>query len=186
MKEKEHNSFRLINAIVTLLGIAVSVVCLVWRLNESIPVTSFILVAVYYCFVFYYGVFGYKKPHGNMVRYLLLILALYIAASIIMMVERWDISWFIFAASNFAAVLIGYMAGRLKRMKSNVILAVIITLLLLVKSFAPVHVNGLNFYQLFILDRTMPLFMWVTVMFIYFYRYEEHKHAGITADNDED
>lgn len=184
MQTNKNTIHRIIVAITALIGLAVSIVCFIWRLNNLVSIRSFILVAIYYGFVFYYGISGYKKPHGNMVRYLLLILAFYIASSIIIMVERWDVSWVIFAASNFAAVFIGYMAGRLNKFKKNIVLAVIISVLLLIKSFWPVE--ELNFYSLFVLDRTMPVFMWLTVMLIYFFRYNEHKLAGMSADSEEE
>lgn len=183
MQDKKNTLYRLLISAVALIGLAVSVVSFIWRLNNHISIRSFILVAVYYGFVFYYGIAGYKKPHGNMVRYLLLILALYIAASIIIMVSRFeDVSLIIFASSNFAAVLIGYMAGRLSKVKKNIVVAIIISVLLLLKSFWPVAGGELNMYSIFVLDRTMPIFMWITVAFIYFFRFSEHKQAGIAED----
>ena len=149
-------------------------------------IRPFILVAVYYSFVFYYAIAGYKKPHGNMVRYLLLILALYLVTSVIVLDERWEISWVILAASNFAAVFIAYMACRLNKVKKNIFLAVLITALMLVKSFWPMAGANLDVYALFVLDRTIPLFMWATVALIYFFRFKEHKLAGITADAEEE
>lgn len=185
MDNKKNNLERLIITVVALIGAAISVVCFIWRLNNLVSIRSFSLIAIYYGFVFYYGIYGYKKPHGNMVRYLLLILAVYIAYSITIMVGRWDISWIIFTASNLAAVFIAYVAGRLNKYKKNAVWAVIITALLLVKSFWPIETTGLNFYVIFVLDRTLPLFMWATVMFIYFFRYKEHKLAGVSYDEQE-
>ncbi len=186
MQNDKSTLHRLIVALVALIGLAVSIVCFIWRLNNSAPLSSFVLVAVYYGFIFYYGIHGYKTPHGNMVRYILLTFALYIAFSIVILVERWDsYPWIIFAASNIAAVLIGYMAGRLNKFKKNIIVAVIISALLLVKSFWPLNGADLNSYSLFVLDRTMPLFMWITVMLIYFFRFKDHKQAGIEADTEE-
>ena len=185
MQEKNNTLQRLIVALVALAGLAVSIASFIWRLNNYVSIKSFILVAIYYGFIFYYGIYGYKKPHGNMVRYLLLILAFYIAASVIVLVERWDVHWIIFAASNFAAVLIGYMAGRLNKVKKNIVVAIIVSVLLLVKSFWPIQGVDLNVYSLFVLDRTMPIFMWITVGLIYFFRYSEHKQAGIEADTEE-
>ncbi|MBQ9517329.1 MAG: hypothetical protein IJR60_04565 [Eubacterium sp.] len=176
----------LLVALVAIAGLVVSIISFVQRITHSVPFTTFILVVLYYIFVFLYGVNGYKKPHGNMVRYLMLILAFYIASSVIVLFERWDnIPSIIFAASNFAAVLIAYMAGRLNKFKKNIVVAVIVTILLLIKSFWPMGDVHLNFYPLFVLDRTMPLFMWATVMLIYFIRYKEHKEAGISADSED-
>ena len=185
MQDNKSTLHRLIIAVVALIGLAVSIVCLVWRLNKNLSVHSFVLVGIYYAFVFYYGTVGYKKPHGKLVRYLMMILAVYVAYSTTIMVERWDIGGIILTSGTIAAVFIGYIAGRLNKFKKNIFWAVVVTGLLLVKSFWPINVN-LNVYTLFVLDRTMPLFMWATVMFIYFFRYREHKTAGITADSEEE
>lgn len=184
MDNKKSVLYRVIIGIFALIGLAVSIVCFIWRLDNAVPIRSFILVAVYYGFVFYYGILGYKKLHGNMIRYLLLILAVYVALSIVVLVYRWEITWIILAASNLAAVFIAYMAGRLNKVKKNIVVTVIVSLLLLVKSFWPLSVPGLTSDALFILDRTMPLFMWITVVLIYFFRYKEHKRAGIEADTE--
>ena len=130
MPKKENTLQRLLVAIVALIGLAVSIVSFTWRLNNFVSIRSFVLVAVYYGFVFFYGVYGYKKPHGNMVRYLLLLLAFYIAVSVLILTERWEIPWVILACSNFAAVLIGYIAGRLNKIKKNIVIAIIVTVLL--------------------------------------------------------
>ena len=180
-ENKKTNIQRLIIAVVGLVGFAVVITSFIWRLNSSLPIYSFGVAAVYYGFIFYYGIYGYKKPHGNLVRYLLLILAVYMAYSITIMVERWNITGIVFSASNIAAVFIGYMAGRLNKYKKNILLIILVSILLLIKCFWPLD-TSLNMYSLFILDRTMPLFMWATVLFIYFFRYNEHKLAGINAD----
>ena len=186
MAENKNTVHRIIVALVALVGLAVSIVSFIWRLNNFVSIRSFILVAVYYGFVFYYGVYGYKKPHGNMVRYLFLILAFYISISIIIMVERWDISWVILLTSNFSSILIAYMAGRLNKFKKNIFLSILIFLLLIMKSFWPVEGAHFNAYPLFVLDRTMPIFMFITVLLIYFFRYKEHKIAGIEEDAEEE
>ncbi len=183
--QKQKNPLQtIIVALVALAGLAASVFCLVWRLQNAIPAYSYVLIGIYYACIFYYAIVGYKTPHGNMIRYLLLILAFYITASIIVTIERWGASWIIVAASNFAAVLIGYMAGRLQKVKKNVIVVVLATVLLAVKSFWPVAGENNNF--VFVLDRTLPLLMWATVVLIYFFRFRAHKNAGIEADTEEE
>ncbi len=73
---------------------------------------------------------------------------------------------------------------RLLKVKKNVIVVVLATALLAVKSFWPVAGENNNF--VFVLDRTLPLLMWVTVVLIYFFRFRAHKQAGIAADAEED
>lgn len=183
--QKQKNTLQtIIVALITLAGLAASVFCLVWRLQNAIPAFSYVLIGIYYACIFFYAIVGYKRPHGNTIRYLLLILAFYVAASTIVTNERWGISWIIMAAGNFAAVLIGYMAGRLQKVKKNIIVVVLTTALLAVKSFWPVA--GQNNDFVFVLDRTLPLLMWATVVLIYFFRYSAHKNAGAEADAEEE
>ncbi len=73
---------------------------------------------------------------------------------------------------------------RLQKVKKNVIVVVLATVLLAVKSFWPVAGENNNF--VFVLDRTLPLLMWATVVLIYFFRFRAHKNAGIEADTEEE
>lgn len=45
---------------------------------------------------------------------------------------------------------------------------------------------GQNDNYVFVLDRTLPLLMWITVVLIYFFRFSAHKQAGLEADVEED
>ena len=68
--------------------------------------------------------------------------------------------------------------------QKNIIVVVLATALLAVKSFWPVAEQNNNF--VFVLDRTLPLLMWATVVLIYFFRFSAHKEAGLQADAEED
>ncbi len=178
---------RAIVVLLSLAGIAVCIVSIFWRIDNYISIRSFIVVGIYYCLVFYYGVYGYKIPHGNLVRYLMLILAAYNIFNVTVSIYRWyKLPWVVLVAGNLAAMFIAYMAGRLNKFKKNIIVAVIVTALLLTECFWPVKIPGVEADALFFLDRSLPLFMWLTTMSIYFFRYKEHTKAGLTDKAEQD
>lgn len=65
MQTKNHLIQKLLVPCVALIGFAVSIVCFVARLQNAVSIRSFILVAFYYGFLLYNGVYGYQKPHGT-------------------------------------------------------------------------------------------------------------------------
>ncbi len=77
------------------------------------------------------------------------------------------------------------MAGRLNKFKKNIIVAVIVAVLLLAECFWPVKIPGVEADALFFLDRSLPVFMWLTTMSIYFFRYKEHTEAGLADKTEE-
>ena len=171
----------IIVVLLSLAGIATCIISIFWRMDNYISVRSFIVVGVYYCLVFFYGIYGYRIPHGNLVRYLMLILAAYSVFNVTVSIYRWyKLPWIVLVAGNLAAVFIAYMAGRLHKVKKNIIVAVIVTALLLVNSFWPVKIPGVDVNAFFFLDRSLPIFMWLTTMSIYFFRYKEHTEAGLS------
>ena len=173
---------RAIVILISLAGIAVCITSIFWRMDNFISPRSFIVVGIYYCLVFYYGVYGYKIPHGNLVRYLMLILAAYNVFNVTVSIYRWyKLPWVVLVAGNLAAMFIAYMAGRLNKFKKNIIVAVFVTVLLLVECFWYVKIPGVEISVLYYLDRCLPIFMWLTIMSIYFFRYHEHTEAGLSA-----
>ncbi|MBQ7687584.1 MAG: hypothetical protein IJT27_00055 [Clostridia bacterium] len=180
MKKSKSVLQRLIVILTSLAGIAVGVVSIFWRLDNFISIRSFIVVGAYYCLVFFYGIYGYRIPHGNLIRYLMLILAAYNVFNVTVSIYRWyKLPWIVLVTGNLAAVLIAYMAGRLNKFKKNILVAALVTALLLVNSFWPDKIPGVEASVLYYLDRTLPVFMWFTIMSIYFFRYQAHTEAGL-------
>lgn len=166
--------------VISLAGIAVSILSIIWRLDNFISIYPFIVVGIYYCLVFFYGVYGYKIPHGNLIRYLMLVLAVYIISTMAVSIYRWyNLPWVVLVSGNLAAMLIAYMAGRLNKVKQNIIVANIVTAFLLVNSLWQFKIPGVEISVPFYLDRCIPVFMWLTIVFIYFFRYKEHIKAGL-------
>ena len=187
VKEHEHKRMPAVICAVTLVGFLVSVAVLVWRGMHHVSDWLFLLVVVYYGFVLYYGVKGYQKPHGDMLRYLIIILAVFVAASVLMQVDRYSAAWPILLSNDLAILGMGFLAGRLHKVERNKYLTVFVSCMLLIRCFWFLEHPGMSGADaaLFVLDRCQPLFMWLTALLLYFYRYAEHKEAGLAVDVDD-
>ena len=186
MNEEGKKNSHLLVVGISLIGYIVSIISFIWRINSRIPALIFIWITVYYCFVLFYGTKGYQKPHGNMVRFLMLVFAVYIAASLITEVNGWAAPWPITLSGSLAAMMVAYMAGRLNKFQKNKYVAGLSLLLLLVRCCWLLERPDLSGWDtvLFILDRCQALFMWLTIVLIYFSRYHDHREAGITVDEE--
>ena len=130
--------------------------------------------------LFYYAAAGYKKPHGNMMKYLFLVYAICCLGSILTVTAERSV---LYTAFNYirgaVVVMTAFVAGRLDHFKQNVVLMSIIGVLMLATSIIQVlpyvvtHLIGLFSCFTFFL-------LWVDLMFAYIMRYKEHKEAGLT------
>ena len=178
-QQKERSSLGV--TIVVLAGLVIAAVSLIWRIKNQQSPLLFASVGVFYIFLLYYCFKGYQKPHGNMIQILMLILAVYVASTTVVTGNRWAFtSWVTLLASNLAAVFMGFMAGRLNKIEESRYTAALVSILLFVRCLW--FLENLNMtgapVVLFVLDRCLALLMWIALVLIYFFRYEEHKKAG--------
>jgi hypothetical protein len=183
MKQAKEPGIRVVS-IVVLIGLAVAVAALIWRIASKQNILLFACVAVFYGFLLYYCLKGYRKPHGNMIQILMLILAVYVASTTVAADSRWGVySRITLLASNLAAVFMGYMAGRLNKIEENKYTAALVTILLCIRCVWFLENLDMAGGQivLFVLDRCLALLMWAALVIIYFFRFKEHKKAGEEA-----
>ena len=127
----------------------------------------------------YYAVAGYKKPHGNLLKYLFLLFTICCLGGILAVDAERTIYGTVFNyIRGVVVVMTAYIAGRLDRYKQNVILMSIIGLLMLASSIVQlipdpgtVLLGWFSCFTFFIL--------WVDLMLAYILRYKEHKEAGL-------
>ena len=180
MKQQKERSTRIVSIIV-IIGLVVAAAALIWRIRSRQSPLLFACVGLFYGFLLYYCLKGYRKPHGNMVQILMLILAVYVASTTVVTGNRWAFtSWITLLASNLAAVFMGFMAGRLNKIEENRYTAALVSILLFVRCLW--FLENLNMagagIVLFVLDRCLALLMWIALVLIYFFRYKEHREAG--------
>lgn len=148
-------------------------------LSQNLSRLNFMLLSlIQFALAAYYACYGYKKPHGNLMRYLLL---LYAATTGIMLIMRAETQGTLYNVTYIAVIILStYMAGRLNKYKQNLI----ISLILLVINFVNVYPflndlisnGGLSFVSLF--GAIGPIVVWLAIAGAYLTRYKLHKQAG--------
>ena len=126
-----------------------------------------------------YTVYGYKKPHGNHMRYLLLI---YVVYESIILIRSADWQPVYMLVANLAIIVLAtYMAGRLDRYKQNVTISAIILFLHLVYIYPFINNaianNALTAIKF--VSYIGPVTIWLAIAAGYIIRYKPHKEAGL-------
>ncbi len=125
-----------------------------------------------------YVIFDYKRPHGNLMRYLLLFYACAVAVMHVLNKEQGD-----FYSLTYLAITIlsTYMAGRLDRYKQNFVISVVVLILEIVNVYpyisSVVSSNALSFISFFACIGAVST--WLAISGAYLVRYKPHKEAGL-------
>lgn len=144
------------------------------KLSFEIWLTIILFVAVAY-----YALSGYKKPHGNLMRYLLLCHTIIIAIVLIPNVSNLDS--FIVADFLASIILSTYMAGRLNHYKQNIIISVLILLCICISNFyliSTFHSQGVSTTFTMFMTMTSGIYVWLAIAGAYITRFKLHKEAG--------
>ena len=191
---KKMNTFVLITAVLLLAGIVVTII-----FANRAPIVKTVTLVIGYLLVLYYALWGYKTPHGNMLRNLILTYAVLLAfgserrlfASV--RSERpvnvnagetarrtaRGLSAYKGLITSIAFILMGFIAGRLNKYKQNKILVPIVLVLLFVRSFVTNNIR----IQAVMTDLSYFI-LWVGIACAYFARYDAHKEAGLLDKED--
>jgi len=144
-----------------------------------------IATTVIYLGLFFYAIFGYKQPHGNFLKYIILLYGL--AYGVIVGTKLTGI----LAIVGIVAIgMVCYIAGRLNKIKKNAVLIIIVMALVLFVGIYQICVFqkigvlagiGNVMYILFMLS---PFFCWAGLCAAYVARYNAHKEAGLLDKNE--
>lgn len=177
------------------LGLVVSIVlsiiillCSIQGIIESIQIGKIIPTVVINLIIIvltlYYAFFGYKKPHGDLLKVLYFCFAAYLAIhayfdnSIVGPIYEYKEIAFI--CMTFAALIIAYVSGRLNKIEKNKKLLILAGLLMLADTV--LHIITLNSKNIIIthcISYFNPLIIHAVIGFVYVIRYEEHIEAGL-------
>ena len=150
-----------------------------WDFMKSTgPVFVDYVAIALYCFIIFYGLWGYKIPHGNLLRYEFIVFAI---MNILVLLT--DLQLGLFASYLLAAkaLLSIYMAGRLDKIKKNIWIMIAVLVLEIdydlsfVISLKGSFTSFISFIALF-----CGIYMWVALCGAYITRYKLHKEAGLT------
>ena len=141
-----------------------------------IPIAMFVIAVVYV-------LYGYKKPHGNHMRYLLLIYVVYEGIVFIRSIPLQPT--YLMIVYLAIIVLSTYMAGRLDRYKQNLVISIIVLILQAVNTsyFVDLAIknNSLSFATFFSFIGSVTI--WLTIAAGYIIRFKPHKEAGLADKN---
>jgi len=170
-KNKSNNlAVCIICGVLTVFGIVASIISLVsgskgiWMVTDTACIVLAVLAG-------YYVIFGYKRPHGNILKYTILIYSvvhLIILYTVVLLGETWRA-----VLNTIIIAVLCYIIGRLHRVKQNIILMGIVTVLMVI-----VFIIGFVERKSTLGALTL-LIIWLDICVAYFLRYKEHKEAGL-------
>jgi len=172
MENKKSNNLTvcIICGILTVIGIVACVISL--AKGGTLLSTIRRLVRLVQCILIaYYAFWGYKKPHGNLLKYLILI---FVGSSLLTVYYKAQTGdeWMAVVHATIAC-LSCYIAGGLQKVKKNIVFMSIVTVIIVGYKIVRV-MNG----EAVIGDIT-KLVIWIDICAAYFLRYKEHKLAGL-------
>lgn len=145
----------------------------------SISAWNIASIVIWFASVFYV-LYEYKKPHGNLFRYLMLVYACDMGA---MLLLNFNYQKMYVNVIYLAKIILSvYMAGRLDRYKQNVIISVVIlvcncviayNIIDMVTSFG-VSLSFINFFEYI-----GCVTVWLAIAASYMIRFKPHKDAGL-------
>ena len=133
-------------------------------------------------FVLLYAFFGYKKPHGNMLKILFFAFSIFLAFRGTFAIAGMK-SYLYGDLHILSALVITYIAGRLNKIEKNRILLVFVGTILLA-AFIVATVKHPIFVFAKILDDLTSIISLAALSLAYVARYEEHKAAGLADKAD--
>lgn len=179
-------SSKIKNILLAMMGVLViaEFVLRISRINSA-TITGVLMLLVM-AFVVLYGFWLYKKPHGNLLKYTMLLFAfvtILISGYYLSISSASGVTRAMYFGKLITAGLVCYCAGRLNKIKQNKIIFPIIDVFLLaygiwgcVVSKNVTFTYAFNFFETFII--------FTTIMIAYFVRYQEHHEAGLLDKKD--
>ena len=177
MKNKNNNLVGYAKIIVLLLCVLSAVSCIITF--PSFKSISKLIDFVVACLTIYYVFAGYKKPHGDLLRYLFIVFTLEYMFDFWYHLESHpttlDISKLLCMISF---VITAYVSGRLNKFKENIVLLCIAIVLSIITNIHAIAViNIVSPLEKIVLFCKTIILIALTVSYIA--RYHEHKEAGL-------
>jgi len=186
-QEKSYKSLVIIELVVTIIGLATDIFVLIGR---TLLLNSLLVFAIYICII-YYSFYGYKIPHGNLLKKIYLVFSFSLVVCAISNSAYLVIPPYLMAVS---AVIIAFIGGRLNRVSENLKFSAVIFVLMVVAcalsippSYSGVLPEGLTAEDA---NRRVALFYllvsqtisWASLFMTYLVRYYRHKLVGLDEE----
>ena len=172
----------MISLILVLLGIIYSVYTLITGfIGRPVGIQLHIgIVFLEYILVAFYALIGYKKPHGNILKYTMFAFVLLCMYEFLMPGRpiTANIEYIANACIGLAAVMIAYMSGRLDRVDQNKLIMIIVGVMFVASIILMGLIHESFSWDSFVRSLSLPI-CWAALCLAYTARFEEHKAAGL-------
>ena len=146
---------------------------------RAIPPAILAIIDVVMCaIILLYAFFGYKKPHGNMLKLVFFAFAIYLAVqgTIDIATQNFYIAGDLFI---LAGLFVAYVAGRLNKLVKNKFLLFFIGMLIFARAIIIYVTSPFSFGMLDTFGLLSQTITFTAIVLAYVARYEEHKAAGL-------
>ena len=134
-------------------------------------------------FIIVYSAWGYKKPHGNMLKYVMFLFSVGVLSQSIAptSLQSASLGTLYDCCAGFASLLIAYISGRLNKIEKNKVLMFLAGILLSVSEVILIC-NMPSFRMTRLSAYLVQPLLWFALGFAYTARYEEHREAGLSEE----
>ena len=185
-KLKKSTKIGLIVSAVLLLAVLINnafILVKAFQFGFTPPAVLAIVDTVMCAIILLYAFFGYKKPHGNMLKYAFFVFAGYVAlqGTVVLAAES---ALVLGGLTVLSGLIIAYVAGRLHKIEKNTFLLLFAGLLLLAREIVGFATSFVVPDVSVIIGTVTPIVTFAALSFAYVARYEEHKAAGLADKAD--
>ena len=183
MKEKlKLNTIKMILLCIAVVLTAYGVYQTIRHIGADVPVSKTMFICLSYILILYYGVYGYKTPHGNLLKYLMIFLALLLVNETALEAGSKypnlasETVLLSVSITGICIIIISYMSGRLDRFNKNIYLFTIVLILLIVRAIMMSQNRTIMFSDF------SDVIIWFDINCAYALRYTQHKQAGLESE----
>ena len=149
---------------------------------------GFVAWVIMFAAIIYYTFAGYKRPHGNLLRAIYILMSLTCLNGVIDSAKYMNLfegnelnmQLLIVGLDGICVLLIAYVGGRLDKIKKNYLPLILITAAQVVKSVLFISLYGAWSDLVRFVWNFSTCILWLDIAFAYILRYREHKEAGLT------
>ena len=123
-----------------------------------------------------YACYGYKKPHGNHMRYLLLLNVIFVACLLVLGVPEQPT--YVTVSYLVSIISMTYMAGRLGHYKQNLVICGIVLVCSIINTYYVLSFTDTSSF-IYVFASFGPTTVWLAVAGGYITRFKLHKEAGL-------
>ena len=183
MKEKlKLNTFQIIFLCIAIALTAYGVFETIRHIGADVPVSKTILICLSYILILYYALFGYKVPHGNLLKYIMLFFALLLVNEIALEAGgkypnlASETILLPTTITGICVIIISYISGRLHKFNRNIYLFALTLILLIARAFL------MSNYRTIMFSNFSDVIIWLDINCAYALRFKQHKQAGLESE----